>query len=246
MRRHTTGADKRMQQTNASTKITASGGTDGANMVLFWPDNLPDDADAILESDPIALVENLRDQGKLIWFLCDGDGGYTVAIFVRSVVPDDLIAHCGDEERIPSLVVRGVGYFGGMEYMFKHDSSFLKKHPNMGEQVKIPEGTYSARVYRTAISETFYESWLLTQAGVGAKRFWDIHGTIAACAIASIFASLIAFFFVAWTVWFCILAIASILVFGAVAMSRTEKYKRVARARDAFEKAYPSYVVHLE
>ena len=29
--------------------------------------------------------------------------------------------------------VRGKGYFGGMEYMFKHDSEFLDKHPHMGE-----------------------------------------------------------------------------------------------------------------
>ena len=34
-------------------KITASGGTDGANIVLFWPDNLPDDADARLNDDPV-------------------------------------------------------------------------------------------------------------------------------------------------------------------------------------------------
>src|SRR5436190_23377729 len=128
--------------------ITASGGTDGANIVLFWPDNLPDDADELLTQDSVALVENLRDQGKLIWFPCDGDGRYAVAVFLAMDVPDDLIVHCKEEVKIPSLIVRGPGYFGGMEYMFKHDSSFRDKYPGMCEQVNIPDGTYSARVWR--------------------------------------------------------------------------------------------------
>jgi hypothetical protein len=226
-------------------KITASGGTDGANVVLFWPDNLPDEADALLQSDPITLVEDLCRQGKLIWFPCDGDGHYTVAIYVRSPVPEELIRHCRDEEQIPTLVVRGVGYFGGMEYMFKHDSSFPERYPGMCEPVQIPEGTYSAHVYRTELPETLYESWLLKEAGARAKRCWDLSNSITACAVASAFISLIMFFLVPWTVWFSSLAVAAILVCGAVAMSRTERYKAVARASKAFEKAYPSYVVHL-
>ncbi len=200
----------------------------------------------MLQSDPISLVESLRNQGKLIWFPCDGDGGYSVAVFVRSEMPDDLIAHCRDEEFVPRLFVRGIGFFGGMECMFKHDSSFVKKYPAMCEQVSIPEGTYSARIYHTDIPESLYESWLLSQAGTKAKRLWDIHGYIAACAVASMILSLVAFFALTWTARFCVMAVALAFVLGAVLMSRTDWYKRVARARDAFEKAYPSYVVHLE
>ena len=60
-------------------KLTASGGTDAANIVLFWPDNLPDDADATLKGDPVDLVDQLQKDGKLVWFPCLSDGGYTVA-----------------------------------------------------------------------------------------------------------------------------------------------------------------------
>lgn len=227
-------------------KITASGGTDGANIVLFWPDNMPADADVALKIDPLAFVEKLRNEGKLIWFPCVADGGYTVAIYVRSEVPDDLIVLCMDEEQIPTLEVRGVGYFGGMEYMFKHDSSFLEKYPSMCEQIEIPNGSYSASVYRTEIPETLYDSWITRQAGTGPKRLWDIHGNIAACAVASVFLSLIAISFVTWTVWFYLLAVASTFLFVSMALSQTEWYKAVARANDAFGKAYPSYVVHLK
>ncbi|MCE9530014.1 MAG: hypothetical protein K8T89_02565 [Planctomycetes bacterium] len=227
-------------------KITASGGTDGANIVLFWPDNLPEDADAALQNEPITLVEALRAQGKLIWFLCEGDGGYTVAIYVQRQVPENLMALCRDEEQIPNLLVRGTGYFGGMEYMFKRDSSFLTKYPQMCEQVRIPEGNYSARVYRTESRETLYNSWILTQAGAAAKRISDLHGVITACAVVGVFASVITLFVASLTIWYCITALAAIFVFVAVAMSRTESYRAVAKAKEAFEKEYPSYVVHLE
>lgn len=100
-------------------KITASGGTDVAGIVLFWPDNLPAVADFALRDNPVALIETLQEQGKLIRFPCDGDGGYTLAVFVREDIPDELRSCCEDEVQIPVLTVRGVGYFGGMEYMFK-------------------------------------------------------------------------------------------------------------------------------
>ena len=63
-------------------KITASGGTDAGNIVLFWPDNLPDDADAALRDDPITLVENLRNEGKLIWFFAMEATGDTRLLFI--------------------------------------------------------------------------------------------------------------------------------------------------------------------
>jgi hypothetical protein len=227
-------------------KVTASGGTDGANIVLFWPDNLPENADATLKDDPIALVEKLRDEGKLIWFPCDGDGCYTVGIFVRSEVPGELLAICRDETRYPTLVVSGAGYFGGLEYIFKRDSSLLHKYPHMCEPVTIPEGNYSARVFRTDIPQRLYGEWLVKQAGAWAKRLWDTYRIIVGCCVAGVFASLITFFFASRNVWLAIVALTAALIVSAVAMSRTKWYRVVANARDSFGKAYPSYVVHLE
>src|SRR5581483_9816022 len=123
-------------------KLTATGGTDGASIVLFWPENLPEDADTILQDDPVSLIERMRDEGKLVWFPCEGDGTYTLAIYVRTELPAELQSVLKDEEKYPHLAVRGVGYFGGMEYVFKRDSSFLDKYPHMCEKVEIPPGEY--------------------------------------------------------------------------------------------------------
>ncbi|MCA9246509.1 MAG: hypothetical protein KDA42_05320 [Planctomycetales bacterium] len=196
--------------------------------------------------DPIELAESLREDGKLIWFLCDGDGDYSVKVFVRSPLPRELADYCTDEEAYPSLEVNGPGYFGGMEYMFKDDPSFLRKHPGMCEKITIPNGTYAAKVYRTNVPEEIYETWLLDHAGIHAKRLWDFHSTLAACSAASVMGLVFLLFFVAWTTWFGVLIAVACLITATIGLSKTEAYRVVADARNAYELAYPSYVVLLE
>jgi hypothetical protein len=225
--------------------ITANGGTDAANIVLFWPDNLPDDADATLKEDPIALVEALCREGKLVRFPCDGDGGYSVGIYVRTPVPEALRSVCIDEERYPRLTVRGPGYFGGMEYMFKHDSGFLKKYPTMCDVVAIPDGDYSATVYRTDVTDDFTNAWLGKHAGVDAVRAARIRDAFAACVVAMIFLAVASFCFLPWHWRLCIAGAAAVLALVTLALSRTEGYRAVKRSRDEFEMEFPSYVVVL-
>jgi hypothetical protein len=227
-------------------KITARGGTDGATMVLYWPDNLPDDADTQLKDDPMALIEKLRDEGKLILFPCDGDGQYTLAVFVGGQVSDELQEFCKEEERYPSLIVRGDGYFGGAEYMFKHNDTLRIAFPHMSEKVVMPAGTYAARVWRTNVPESVYHTWLVREAGPGAKRLRDLHRGIATCAVVGVLLALVTLLFVPWAVWFCIAGAAIALVVVAVALSRTPAYQAVAKAQRHYEEAFPKYVVHLE
>jgi hypothetical protein len=227
-------------------KLIATGGTDGATILLFWPDNFPEGADVEFKDDAYSAIERFRDEGKLIFFPCDGDGDYTLAVFWDSEVPTDLMGYCKSEQQYPMLHVRGTGYFGGGEYIFKDDSALLDKFPAMCQQINIPDGTYVARVYTTDVPESIYESWLLKEAGVGAKLIANLNGVIVALAFVGVLGSLISLCFVAWTLWFYIVATTLTLVVLAVAISRTKGFKAVRRAKDAFEKEYPSFVVHLE
>ena len=173
-------------------KLTARGGTDGANMVLFGRPPCRPGPTTPFQDDPLALAEQLKADGKLIWFPCDSDGQYTVAVFVRTPVPDELLANCQEPEHYPRLVVKGDGYFGGMEYMFQEDRSLLDRFPHMAEAIRIPDGTYAATVYQTDATEAQYEEFLRSRAGVGPKGVWDAHAKVAACAGAGVLASLIA------------------------------------------------------
>ena len=74
-----------------------------------------------------------------------------------------------------------------MEYIFKHDDSFLRKYPGMCEKVIVPEGNYScghfghpcARIHLSIVA-------CEPSRGGGAKRLWDIHEGMAACSVVSV------------------------------------------------------------
>ena len=135
--------------------IHAKGGTDCGNIVLFWPDNLPDDADIKQRKGDIEAFDQLQEEGKMIWFLAEGDGGFNVSIFIDEAVPDYLREFCGDEDHYPILLANGDAFFGGMEFLTKTNLDNLQQHPYMCEKVEIPEGKYKAWVYRTNVSSTF-------------------------------------------------------------------------------------------
>jgi hypothetical protein len=225
--------------------ITARGGTDAANMALFWPDNLPEDADEMLKADAYSLVETMHNEGKLIQFPCDSDGGYTAAVFVKEEIPADLAAFCKEEEKFPSLKVQGAGYFGGLEYLFKYDSRHFDKYPKMCEKMEIPEGVYSATIYQTDLPDDFYETKLAEQTDRGDRRIWNRQQRCLGFSAAGVVATLIALAF-PWIVAASSFAITTVFVVMAFALSRTDAYKRITQMKDELERSYPDYVVRLE
>jgi hypothetical protein len=226
-------------------KLTATGGTDGANIVLYWPDQLPDDADARLEHDPVALIEQLEKDGKLVTFPCEGDGHYTVAVFVHEDPPPDLLKYCREHKTHPSISARGDGYFGGTEYVCKRDCAFREKYPHMSTKIAIPDGTYAATVYEVDAPEELESQWLLDHAGPAAVRISNAVGVIALAIGLCTLAALAGLAFMSWTVWLWIVGIDTALVATAWALARTADYRAVAAARIEFERAYPAYVLRL-
>jgi hypothetical protein len=227
-------------------KFTAKGGTDVAMIVLFWPDNLPDDADEMLEDDPAALIERMHSVGKLVAFPCDADGEYSVGVFLDEEIPPDLFSYCRDEQRMPRLIASGEGYFGGAEYVFKGDATLLEQYPSMCQPIEIPAGTFEACVYRTELPEDLHDSWLLEQAGPRAIRMWEWQTTLVGLSISLVFAVFIAWLFVDWMIWYGIIIAAAVSIFAAMGIARTSSYKAVVAAREEFKRAFPSYVLKLE
>lgn len=214
-------------------------------MVLFWPDNLPYDAQRWLVDDPLALVERMRDEGKLIWFPCDADGHYELSIFLDCDAPDDLLLMCIEPQEYPALLASGPGYFGGTEYMFKTDGSAMRKYTHMCRQVDIPEGWYAATVWQTNWSQERYETWLNARVSRTAQRIGAIHGTITAWCVIGVIASFITMLATPWKIWLPIVSVTALLIASAVGITRTRSYRQLAQARSEFSAAYPSYVVRL-
>ena len=226
-------------------KITATGGTDVGCMVLFWPDTLPAGADEAVRQDPMLLMEQLRKDGKLIWFPCDSDGEYTVSLFVGEPIPDPLKAFCQDAEEYPRIAASGDAYFGGAESMFKEDATFRNKYPAMCERVTVPDGVYSGVVYQTDIPDTFAEQWVSDKAGPGSQRVERIQNRLSAIAMAAVLAAAVSFVALSGVLLMSIVVVTGVLVFAAVALSRSPAYRTMQTARLEFEREFPAYVVQM-
>jgi hypothetical protein len=226
-------------------KLNATGGTDGANIVLYWPDHLPNDADARLKDDPVEQIEQLERDGKLIVFPCDGDGAYSLAVFVREEPPAELMRYCREAKTYRSVLVHGDGYFGGAEYVCKCDCAFRTKYPHMSTKIAIPDGAYGATVYAVEPPEELESQWLRERAGRAGAAVSNVVGVLVVGVVVCAFASLIGLAFMTWTVWFCVAGAGIVLAALAWALSRTAGYRAVADARAEFERAYPAYVLSL-
>lgn len=134
-------------------RIDAKGGTDAAMMVLFWPELLPEEFDAQFKAvdDPYEAVQPLEEAEKLIAFPGGSDGSFSLAIFIDEDLPEELEPHCIEIQQIKALTVRGIGYFGGFEYMCKNGEPQFEHAMMMGEKVTVPAGTYGVTIYKTEL-----------------------------------------------------------------------------------------------
>jgi hypothetical protein len=154
---------------------TLEGGTDAGSMVIFDPATLPDDYDAIARRDPITVIERLSVDGWLYWLDTASDGGYTLGVCVDGRVPGDLAGFArplGNAARFS--VATGRLYFAGIEYVFRHDDSFLRKHPHMGACYQIPPGTYRLTVYGIEYPESFHEDQLRRRLAADEFRLYSL------------------------------------------------------------------------
>jgi hypothetical protein len=221
------------------------GATDAATMVLFWPELLPDDFQARFENDPFALLEQLRAENRAIWFPCDSDGDYHLSIFIDCEIPEELRKIEKAAEIRFVLHAKGPAYFGGGEYLFKHDNHSLTKHPHMRQRAEIPDGIYDVKSYCLWQGECHYEDWMLQQVGLAAKRRWELFGAMVACSIVGMIATLFACAFLSWPYWSPFVGAEACLILSAIMLHRSELYQRAEKANREYGVRFPSYIVEL-
>lgn len=226
-------------------QYNGNGGTDGGNMVMFWPENLPEEADTMLENDPLSFAETMREEGKIIWFLCDGDGDFSVSVFVDEEPPADLKGFLEEEEHYPDVYVKGDTYFGGLEYMYREDDALLEEFPQMCGNLKIPNGVYQGNVYRTNIPPAFSRTWLMQRMGTRQYRVLHWQQLLSKAAMLGAVGVLFAFFFLVWYVWLATVGMVALTFAAAVLLARSESCREAIVAIDEFTEKFPEYVVVL-
>jgi hypothetical protein len=225
--------------------LQATGGTDGANLVLFWPALLPGNADDRLQSDPVELMEELSNHGKLVWFPCDGDGTETLSVYVRTPIPADLLALYEIAGEPKNLQIRGPGYFSGAEYIHKRDSAFFDKYPGMWTQVDIPDGRYRATIFVSHIPVEFEWNWLRSHVAPQTFRLWLWQQWVYRLAVLGFFATLGTIIFASQDVWLPMLGGWIVLLVATVLCWRSRANREIVETLLQCRTSSPTYLLEL-
>jgi hypothetical protein len=226
-------------------KHIIEGGTDGGSMLLFDPAALPDDYDQKSQDDPCSILEAATLNGDAYWINTDGDGGYLLHAFIDEPVSPVLTEFLRDEEEVPSFrVPSGRLYFAGVEYGFRHDDSFLQKHPHMGGVVEIAPASYSLSLFRTEFPEDKMEDDLRRRVSRTAFTLHQSMGWFVmlaliglGCAVVSIFNS---------GLLPILLPVGITFIAVPFVVGRLPLYRDTTRIWTEVQRQYPSIVVSLK
>ncbi|RCS56159.1 hypothetical protein DTL42_00070 [Bremerella cremea] len=227
------------------THYSGSGGTEGGNMVLYWPENLPENAETLLEEDPVTFLDKMAEEGRIIWFLNDGDGQFTVSVYVDEIPPAPLKDFLGEEENYSDVHVKGPTFFGGLECVGEQEPQLSDEYEGLFTPMAIPEGTYHGTVYRTFIPPAFTRRWLIERLGKRRYRILHWQQLLSKASFLGIVACLFAFFFLQLPVWLLLVAIVAGSFVAAVLLARSEACREAIVAIDEFTQLYPEFVVVL-
>jgi len=229
-------------------ECTLEGGTDGASMVLFDPAALPLDFDAKSEDDPVTQLEELMRLGRLCWINTEGDGHYTLGIYVRADLPDDLEPFAKQIETYDCFhVPSGRLVFAGVEYVFQTDDSRLRKYPHMGEAIDVPAGTYPAVLFEFEYPTSFHKDLLKQRLSAAEFLAYRLMNTLAPIGCIALLVLLGSFWIMKWTLWaMMILPCGLGLIALPLLLSRLPIYRKGRAVYEGVRKEFPGYGVLLK
>jgi hypothetical protein len=171
-------------------------------MVLFDPAALPMDFDAKYEDDPVTQLEELMRLGRLCWINTEGDGYYTLGIYVRAGLPADLEPFAKPIETIDRFQVpSGRLFFTGVEYAFQTDDSKLRKYPHMGDAADVRAGTHPAVFFEFEYPKNFHIALLKRRLSAAEFLAYQLMNTLTPIGCIVLLAMLGSFWIMKWTLW---------------------------------------------
>jgi len=227
--------------------MTIHAGTDAGSVVAFDPSALSDDYDTISKGDSITHIERLHSEGRLRWIDPHSDGSYRLGIFTELALPERLAPFLGQGEVIEQFhTPSGRLHFTGIEFVFRHDDAFLRKHLHMGGSVVVPQGIHRATFYELEYPEDFEETLLaqhLSPQQLAAKRRMNRFapfGCLGALAI------IIGFFVLSRSAWMTtVLPIGLVAIAIPLILSRSRTHSSSEAATTAITDDYPDYALHI-
>ena len=152
-------------------------GTDGATLCFFDPKALPTDFDEQIEKGTIEVFDQLQKDGRFWWKQTDGDGGYLFHFYVDEPVPEQILSHSFDPQRMDRFQISGGTVWAcGAEYAAQDPLGGHKSTPKgglgrfsgMGGCFSLPPGEYAVTAWRTEWPEGMLEAELEKRLGKAA------------------------------------------------------------------------------
>jgi hypothetical protein len=226
---------------------TLEGGTDAGSMLIFDPSALPDDYDARMRHDPVAAIQRLHGDGRLYWLDTASDGGFSLGVCIARCLSDQLAEFAKPLGGAPQFdAASGRLYFTGIEYAFRHDDSFLRKHPHMGACYPVAPGIYRLTVYEMAYPEDFREDILRGRLPRGDFRLYSLMDRLIPLALLSAIALIVSPFLLGWRLWSSTaLPVCVALALPAIMISRARSYREARQALSAIEHEFPDFCATL-
>jgi hypothetical protein len=224
------------------------GGTDAASMLIFDPGALPEDFDIRAREDPIAVIEPLAAAGRLYWLDTAADGGYSLGLCVDRPLPLGMLKFAkfaGEADRFSAP--SGRVYFAGIEYAFRDDDSFLRKHPHMGAYREIPRGGHHLRLFEMVYPEDFHEDLLRESLSPGAIRLLALMNSLISLGCLAALGLVVSPLWLGLRLWCTtVLPLALMLILPAVALSRTRSYREARRLEHEIRRRCADYLATLD
>jgi hypothetical protein len=230
--------------------MTLHAGTDAGSVAVFDPAALPDDYDGPAKnSDPISLIERLDLEGRVLWLDPHSDGSYRLGVYAGTPLPDHLLQYIKETTPISQFhTPSGHLYFTGIEYLFRHDDSFLRKHPHMGASMVVPPGVHPATAYTFEYPEDFDEELAAKHLTPDQRRILHLKQRFVPLGCLATIALIVACFLLPWHSWLMIaLPIwLTTVAIPATLVSRSTRNQSATTAYKLITDDYPDYalVIH--
>jgi hypothetical protein len=201
-----------------------------------------------VQDDPAALLERLMAEGKACAFETGADGLYLLHAYVDEPVPPDLVEHARAPIRVDNFDASGGRvFFTGVEYAFRQDDSFLRKHAHMGTSFEVPPGRYRLAVYRTECPDALADARLWQEVGRFRYLLHESMGWLILFAILALIGMVVGYFNLPRGPGFAALLLAlALLVALPFAVYRSPPFRETQRRHHQLRRDYPSVIAHLE
>jgi len=217
-------------------------------MLIFDPAALPDDYDTRMRDDPLAVIEPLANEGRIYWLDTHADGGYCLGISVDGDLPPEHVAFArkiGSSEHFAAP--SGMLYFTGIEYAFRYDDSFFRKHPHMGSCLAIASGIYQLTLYEMDYPDKLHDNLLRQRLSVGRFLLYSLMSRLAPVGCISTLVLIVSAFPLGLRVWSrTALPICLALILPAFLLSLLRPYREAQQAKRAIEREYPNLFAVLK